>query len=103
MSDIPESGQDIPGDQVAVPGALSIVDILAAAVARVTQCDSSAEESRFPVVVTGKTRAFLQANADALGTSLAGLCGTILNEVAVESMRRAADADAEKTTDNYQI
>lgn len=70
-------------------GALSIVDVLAAAVSKATCLPAASEESRFPVVVTGETRAYLDAQCAVLGVSLAGLCGTILNEVAAESLRRA--------------
>lgn len=70
-------------------GPLSIVDVLAAATSRSMPAMASSEESRFPVTVTGETRAWLDAQAKVLGTSLAGLCGTILNEVAAESVRRA--------------
>lgn len=70
-------------------GAISIVDVLANAISRVQALPVSEAESRFPVVVTGETRAYLEAQAKVLGTSLAGLCGTILNEVAAESVRRA--------------
>lgn len=70
-------------------GAMSIVDVMAAAVANVTPSTVPGAESRFPVVVSGETRAFLDALSESLGVSLAGLCGTILNEVVSESKRRS--------------
>lgn len=73
-------------------GAVSIVDVLASAISRVQALPALEAESRFPVVVTGETRAYLEAQAKVLGTSLAGLCGTILNEVAAESARRSMES-----------
>lgn len=70
----------------------SIIDLLVAASNRaavnlpqVLHTDTS----RFPIVTTEETRKFLDAQAHAMGTSLAGLCGTIVNEVVAETRRRA--------------
>lgn len=70
---------------------MSVLDVLAAASKEAEALASTQprpEESRFPVVVSGDTRAYLDAQCAALGLSLAGLAGTILNEVVAESKRR---------------
>ena len=59
---------------------LSIIDLLAEASKRVAlniPKEPPAELSRFPVVVTKETREFLDAQAQVMGSSLAGLCGSI--------------------------
>lgn len=45
---------------------------------------------RFPIVVSPATREFLESQSKALNQSLAGLCGLILEQVAVETLKRAA-------------
>ena len=70
-------------------GAMSILDVLAAASEKAKPAPATSDESRFPVVVKGDTRAYLDAQCAALGVSLAGLCGTILDEVVMESKRHA--------------
>ncbi|MBF5007809.1 hypothetical protein [Diaphorobacter caeni] len=70
-------------------GPMSIVDVLTGASSKARIQSKISGDSRFPVVVSGETRVYLDAQCDALGVSLAGLCGTILDEVVAESMRRA--------------
>ena len=45
---------------------------------------------RFPVVVRSQTRAFLEAQATALGASMAGLSGSILDSVAASQIEAVA-------------
>lgn len=70
----------------------SIIDLLGKASKRVAtevQKVNPAGTSRFNIAVGMETREFLDAQASALGSSLAGLCGTILQEVVAETKRRA--------------
>jgi hypothetical protein len=45
---------------------------------------------RFPIVVSPATREFLEIQSKALNQSLASLCGLILDQVAAETLKRAA-------------
>ena len=70
----------------------SIIDLLGKASKRVAievPKVNPADTSRFNVACDRETREFLDAQALALGSSLAGLCGTILQEVVAETKRRA--------------
>ena len=70
----------------------AIVDLLAAASTRATKSRAlvvPTTTSRFPIVVSGATRDFLEKQAQATGGSLAGLCGAILNEVVAQTKLRA--------------
>lgn len=49
---------------------------------------SSTNPGRFPVVVRPETRAFLEAQANYLGGSIAGVAGAILDGVAMSTQRR---------------
>ena len=53
--------------------------------------DNNLVDSRFPVVITGDARKYYDIQCAVLGMSLSSLCGTILNEVAKESLRRIED------------
>ena len=55
-----------------------------------TTVNSDNAASRFPVVVRPQTRAFLEAQAAALGASLAGLSGSILDSVAASQIEAVA-------------
>lgn len=55
---------------------------------RVEIGDRNLVDSRFPVVITGDARKYYDVQCAVLGMSLSSLCGTILNEVAKESLRR---------------
>jgi hypothetical protein len=53
--------------------------------------------TRFPVQVAQQTRVFLEYQAKALNTSIAGLAGLILDQVAAETVRqRTRSTDAEE-------
>lgn len=76
--------------ELPVEGGMSILDLMAAASNRVEIQDVGVDIAcRFPVVVEADTKLFLEAQARAMGQSLAGLCGVILNEVVHETKRRA--------------
>ena len=82
--------ENTESDEISINmGAMSIVDVMANALAGVKLEGVFPEDSRFPVVVNGTTRAYFELTAEKMGASLAGLCGAILNEVAAESIRRA--------------
>jgi hypothetical protein len=49
--------------------------------------------TRFPVQVSQQTRVFLEYQAKALNTSIAGLAGLILDQVAVETIRQRVLAE----------
>lgn len=79
----------------------SIIELLVAASDRAAMEGLNAEPqatSRFPVVVSQDTRVFLEAQAAAMGGSLAGLCGAILNEVVVVSKQRASELQIQRQT-----
>lgn len=105
MADIAQSslpplmkGDVIYSGEMGMPSILEILSSvsLAATVTEIQKIESKGDdknrsESRFPIVIASRTREYFDVQCAVLGMSLASLCGTILNEVAKESMRRVSN------------